>query len=387
MLSVKYLAVKASFTLTILFVVLLFRASSPLRLEGYEHATLPPSAPIAFSDVTDNSTFGFPKIFLINLPTRFDLLDAATIQAFLSGVQFEVFPAVETDMIKDKGMPPTRDKERLKQTEKGCWRAHANIWSHMLRNDLPVALIMEADVAWDINVRTIMTKFHENFTSLLQQLNSTQLPRIRKSRTSGNESVSNIFPDPEDPWHSKHWDILSVGHCTEDPRDHEHMIKYDDEHVPPGKDYYGQTLGSERVVRKSGGIACTTAYAVSRSGAAKLLLRSATNLDLPVDLVIKQMTMTRDMIAYSVHPPIMAQWKYMPGIGMNLRGSNSDVQDIKDEVNDDDEKAWDTVYQTKSVWAPGDFATKDFIEMAMHGAWNRIFEGERPPSQVTLESG
>ncbi|EQB51817.1 glycosyltransferase family 25 [Colletotrichum gloeosporioides Cg-14] len=51
-----------------------------------------------FSEFTNNETFGFAKTFLINLPTRYDYLDAATIQAFLSGVQFEVFPAVEGDV-------------------------------------------------------------------------------------------------------------------------------------------------------------------------------------------------------------------------------------------------------------------------------------------------
>lgn len=80
-----------------------------------------------FSEVTNNETFGFAKTFLINLPTRYDYLDAATIQAFLSGVQFEVFPAVEGDVVREKGMPPTHHKQRLTQAEKGCWRSHANV--------------------------------------------------------------------------------------------------------------------------------------------------------------------------------------------------------------------------------------------------------------------
>ncbi|GJC84206.1 hypothetical protein ColLi_07044 [Colletotrichum liriopes] len=279
-------------------------------------------------------------------------------------------------MIKDKGMPPTHDPERLREAEKGCWRAHANVWSQMLREELPSVLILEADVAWDVNVRTIMTDFHKHFTLLLQHLNSTQLPRIRRIQKTVDEPTSNVFPDPDDPWHSKHWDILSLGHCWETPLHHEFMLKYKGEHVPAGKDYYGEILGSERVVRKSGGIACTTAYAISQTGAAKLLLRTAVDLDLPVDLTIKEMILSGDLVAYSAHPPIMSQWKYVPGINMNLRGSNSDVQESRQGVADESPDAWETVRQTRSVWMPTeDFPDVAFKEMTLEGAWERILGG------------
>ncbi|KAK1699833.1 hypothetical protein BDP55DRAFT_689865 [Colletotrichum godetiae] len=358
------------------FLYLLSCFSQRVKLNTW-HRVLVLNINLPFSKVTNNSTFGFPKIFFINISTRFDLLDAATIQAFLSGVQFEVFPAVEANMIKDRGMPPTHDKDRLRGAEKGCWRAHANIWSHMLREELPSALISEGGAAWDIHVRTIMTNFHEHFTALLHQLNSTQTPnvgRLEQAAAAADGSAQPVFPDPQDPWHSRHWDFLSLGHCAETPLNHDLMIRYDDEHVPPGpKSYYGLPLGSERVVRKSGGIACTTTYAVSRSGAAKLLLRTATDLDLPVDLVIKLMILSGDLVAYSVQPTTRSHWKYVPGIGTNLRGSNSDVQESRQEVEDDEDPKAPMEY----------FVDAALKEMTLQVAWRRIFGGERPPSQVT----
>ncbi|KZL70650.1 glycosyl transferase family 25 protein [Colletotrichum incanum] len=378
MLPTKRFAVKASSALTFVSVLLFFRAYSPIQFRN-KNATESTTVPAASVEAASNGTLGFPKVYLINIPSRFDYLDAATIQAFLSGVQFEVFLAVETNMIKEKGMPPTHDRERLREAEKGCWRAHANIWSQMLREELPSVLILEADVAWDTNVRAIIANFYEHFTLLLQQLNSTQLPRVKRAQKTEDEPTPNVFPDPHDPWHSKHWDILSLGHCWDHPLHHENMLKYNDEHVPAGKEYYGDILGNERVVRKSGGIACTTAYAISQTGAAKLLLRTAMDLDLPVDLAIKTMIMSGDLVAYSVQPPIMSQWKYKPGIGMNLRGSNSDVQVSRQEEDDESSDAWEAVRQTRSVWMPAeDFPDVAFEEMALEGAWERILGGATP---------
>lgn len=77
-------------------------------------------------DAASNSTLGFDSIQFINLPGRFDRLDAATIQAYLSGLDITEVPGVLADDIHEAGMPPTHRNE-LKKGEKGCWRAHANV--------------------------------------------------------------------------------------------------------------------------------------------------------------------------------------------------------------------------------------------------------------------
>lgn len=255
-----------------------------------------------------NRTLGFHSIKFINLPTRYDRLDAVTLQSYLSGIDIEEYPAVEAKMISDTGMPPTSNPQRLNRGEKGCWRAHANIWSEIIRKKLPPVLILESDVAWDINLRSIMGLFNKHFTRFLQQVGSRPLYQAGFSTSSNTgqhrpvgrpwrdhegvklersrETYSAVTPNPDDPWHSEHWDLLFLGQCLDFQKKPGFYLKYSDPFVTAGKDYFGERLGHERVLHQSGGIACTTAYAITRRGAAKLLLRSAINLDSPVDLIM-----------------------------------------------------------------------------------------------------
>jgi hypothetical protein len=81
-------------------------------------------------EAAGNATLGFSSIRFINMKHRFDRLDAARLQAYVSGLIFEEYPAVEPDQILSTGMPPTSSPSRLQTSEKGCYRAHANV-SHM----------------------------------------------------------------------------------------------------------------------------------------------------------------------------------------------------------------------------------------------------------------
>jgi hypothetical protein len=74
-----------------------------------------------------NSTLGFSSIFYVNMKTRYDRLDAISIQSFLSGVTITQYPAVEKETIHDKGLPPSKSPGYLNKGQIGCWRAHANV--------------------------------------------------------------------------------------------------------------------------------------------------------------------------------------------------------------------------------------------------------------------
>jgi len=74
-----------------------------------------------------NRTLGFSSIKFINMAKRFDRADAATIQAYLSGLDLEYYSAVEPFQVGDVGMPPSSNPGALRVGEKGCWRAHANV--------------------------------------------------------------------------------------------------------------------------------------------------------------------------------------------------------------------------------------------------------------------
>ncbi|EFZ03843.1 glycosyl transferase family 25 protein [Metarhizium robertsii] len=325
-----------------------------------------------------NSTLGFGSIYFINMKKRYDRLDAVSLQAYLSGVDVMPYSAVEPEMINDVGMPPTRVS--LKEGEKGCWRAHANIWSAILRGKLPPVLILESDAAWDINLRKIMPNLNKHFRQFLFNISSARIPNPGWN-ANFDESISWERKEAtDDPWLSDHWDLLSLGQCHETSENSNVSSIYHDPTVPPGKDYFGRVLGRERVIRQAGGIVCTTAYAISQTGAAKLLLNTAVKLDAPVDLVIREMILSGELVAYSVMPPIIAQWQYKPDIGMDQRGANSDINGPQGEQQSTKDP-WPEVEQSGSVWiTKPSHPDVAFEAMALNVAWQRIFGEKREKS-------
>jgi hypothetical protein len=307
----------------------------------------------------------------------------------------------------------------------------------MLRNRSPPTLILESDAAWDINLRPSMALLNKHFTRLLQNLRSRPLynsnttnqsifrlpesfgpavtdnSRLRKKGSIAGERgakysiefgngdgarpwydadelaqaqrpQSTVVPDPTDPWHSEHWDVLSIGQCWDAQADATSHLRYADPFGPTGNEYWGQTLGHERVVHKSGGFVCTTAYAVTLRGAAKLLLRTALDLDAPVDLIIRGMIMSGELTAYSLMPTIMAQWNYVADIGMEQRGANSDIHGaghVAPEgvgLETGVTAGWEEVKNTKTVWTlKPNHRDAAFKEMALQVAWDKIFSEEK----------
>lgn len=236
----------------------------------------------------------------------------------------------------------------------------------MLRENLAPVLILESDAAWDVNIREIMRNLNPHFRQFLKDTNATKLH---------NPGWNAHARTTDDPWMSDHWDILSFGHCHErnDPRNISAV--YPDPHVPPGKEYGGRTLGRERVMRLTGGFICTTAYAVSQTGAAKLLLRTATRLDAALDLVMGHMMIDGELVGYTMGPPIVAQWQYVPGIGMGERGANSDINGADNETETASVDAWKQVEKSGNVWTTkANHAEGIFEDMALQSAWQKLFK-------------
>lgn len=104
-------------------------------------------------------------------------------------------------------------------------------------------------------------------------------------------------------------------------------------------------------------------------------MRSAIDLDNPVDLLIRRLTRSGDLVAYSVMPPIIAQWEYRGDVGMNERGAQSDINGgpPRDTPKDAEMKGWDTVNQSGSVWqTKGHHHDVAFERMALTVAWKEI---------------
>ncbi|KHN94097.1 LPS glycosyltransferase [Metarhizium album ARSEF 1941] len=347
-------------------------------------------------EAAGNSTLGFGTIFFINMPTRYDRLDAASLQAYLSGIDITVAAGVSPDMVNDVGMPPTHAPSALSHGQKGCWRAHANIWSRMLRENTRAALIVEADASWDANLREIMMNLSGNLTQFLRHIEAQRLPKPKlRSRLhhqpADADADAALYADKDkedDPWHSDYWDVLSLGHCSEETLNSNITWIYDDAHVAPGMEYFGRSLGRERVIRKAGHQGCTTAYAVSLHGAAKLLLRSAADLDQAVDMGMSSLVQSGHLTSYSVYPPVLAQWVYVDGIGMDQRGSNSDMGGTAGfsigADSDPNEVDWTDARRTGSVWTPKKFPSNAaFEDMALESAWRQIFGDADPFAGMT----
>ena len=135
----------------------------------------------------------------------------------------------------------------------------------------------------------------------------------------------------------------------------------------------------------------TTAYAISHTGAAKLLMRSAVDLDNPVDLLIRRLTLSRDLLAYSVMPPVIAQFEFLGGIGMGERGAQSDINGgkHKDTPADADMPGWDDVKRSGSVWTTkSHHRDVGFEKMALDVAWEQILgEGQLEKSWYDPQAG
>lgn len=173
----------------------------------------------------------------------------------------------------------------------------------MLLKRSPAVLILESDAVWNTQIRRIMGNLNRPFLDLLRADNPD----------------SNIVASRDDPWAARSglWDVIGVGQCGDHWRDDTAFRLYDDKFAARGsRDWFGHDLAGKRVVYRANGMVCTTGYIVSLKGAAKLLVRTAMNLNEPIDLIMNNMIKTRNLVGYNVQRQPVAQWVYSSGLGM-----------------------------------------------------------------------
>ncbi|KAL8814587.1 MAG: hypothetical protein Q9223_006203 [Gallowayella weberi] len=71
-------------------------------------------APAGSSGDVKNSTLGFEKIFVINLPERYDKLDAFSLAASLTGFTYDVIPGVKGETVVNKTLPTLENLPEVK---------------------------------------------------------------------------------------------------------------------------------------------------------------------------------------------------------------------------------------------------------------------------------
>lgn len=318
----------------------------------------------------------------------------------------------------------------------------------MLRRNLPTVLILESDAAWDVNIRPIMVRLSEEFGAFLRTSGSQPLYRDstkndnnknknnNDNHNRGGSRTSKQAQSPtkrdladgngDDPWHSSHWDVFAFGPCYDELKLPSTYHQYHDPFGPLSaalslstSSQPNDTEGSarDRIIYRSGGPVCTTAYAITKRGAAKLLARTAMNLNAPLDMIIRHMVQRDELAAYGTIPTVMAQWDYVGRIGMESRGPNGAGSDIfrgpgqnnhdrqggkenkighnkpketieikeeegekkkKQEEEDDEMDGWEDVMETKTVWTlKPNQPHALFEEMALQKAWAKIFSTDK----------
>ncbi|KAF2018938.1 glycosyltransferase family 25 protein [Aaosphaeria arxii CBS 175.79] len=281
-----------------------------------------------------NSTLGFQKLLVLNLPFRSDRRDAITLAAATSNMKLEFVDGVTGESIRESAYPPPKENIKLPAGIRGSWRTHMNALQRVVQENLTTALIFEDDVDWDVRIRQNLQRFalasrflSENKETLshhskypLEKLKNPETPETgfhilsengitsdlptmplasaaRKNlQYKGKGSTTGVTSPYGDP---SQWDILWIGHCGAgfpryplDPHTKKTdvtasnvILKHEnDATVPLGKYLKAHPFQSvldplahaykphTRVYhRASGGELCTVGYAVSQRGARRLL--------------------------------------------------------------------------------------------------------------------
>ncbi|KAI1192125.1 glycosyltransferase family 25 protein [Nemania serpens] len=220
------------------------------------------------SESVANETLGFSKIFVVGLPERTDKRDALALTSALTGFHIEFMAGVKGESIPDKAVPMGVDRHKLMETNLGSWRGHMNAIRRIVEMGLESALIMEDDMDWDVRLKAQLKQVAEGARYVMQS----------------SEPSSSPYGDD--------WDVLWLGHCGEifpetlpENKGKQEYPKYtlaNDSTVPPlnkitGLVEFGKYPEFTRWVHVSGGPICSFAYALSQSGARKVLF------DLSVD--------------------------------------------------------------------------------------------------------
>lgn len=192
-------------------------------------------------------------------------------------------------------------KKTPRTAQIGCWRAHANVWSHMVLNGISSALIFEDDVDFSVGIRDIMEGV------------STQLQNVTGARNG----------EPYGIVDGNSWDILTLGHCSYrlptpefNPAAAEKIRVWVDPHAPESDKFssYMPDAPSKRLrlLSPSKGSACNHGYAVTRKGAMNLLYNvggPGHNLDRAKDILLFKQLHQGVLKGFLSVPDIFTQWK------------------------------------------------------------------------------
>ncbi|ORY13084.1 hypothetical protein BCR34DRAFT_481719, partial [Clohesyomyces aquaticus] len=246
----------------------------------------------------------FEKILVINAPWRTDRKDAFSIAASYSGLSVEWIDGVAVDDIVEKAYPPG-DHRSVPDGNKGSWRAHMNALRAIIHQNLTTALIMEDDADWDFRLRSQLESFsHASraLPSILAEADRQSTSSQPATQSSEDKSLSQFelakrssipmfslqhHTIPKANPYGLDWDIMWLGHCGAElppaSPTHPNRISIPSDPTVPLPKYLKpmprgrlDTLSRvypphTRLIHRANSTLCTLAYAVTQSGARRLL--------------------------------------------------------------------------------------------------------------------
>ncbi|KAK9326709.1 hypothetical protein V1520DRAFT_372565 [Lipomyces starkeyi] len=186
---------------------------------------------------------------------------------------------VNGSAVSPKTIPDEASRDIIPSTL-GCYRAHANTWRYLLETDMDTLLILEDDLDWNPNLKRTM----ETLSIQMQDSN------IRQTSPSDYER--------ENAPYGLDWDVLYLGSWRHGGH-------------PDFSDIF-QKLGRKRVLAPAYSTLKTTAYAITRRGAQRLLFLLSYIGDLKhgdVDQDITRLFQEGRLRGYSLTPPAFSQFK------------------------------------------------------------------------------
>lgn len=114
------------------------------------------------------------KIFVINLDRSTERLKTISSRLLELGLEYERISAVDGKKMEDYTARFNLDKflleskHQLVPGEAGCAESHINVWTEVIRRNLPYALVLEDDVIISAEIREILNNscYFENFDYL-----------------------------------------------------------------------------------------------------------------------------------------------------------------------------------------------------------------------------
>lgn len=196
-----------------------------------------------------------------------------------------------------------------------AWLGHIDLLKFVIQNRWGSALIMEDDVDWDVGIRNQTKLIAKAVLTLTKQKHSEQAP------------------------YGREWDVLWMGHCSDPANTDRPIIAFDDPTVISldkysGLDTYIKNIlpDGQRSVHYAGNPVCTFAYAVSATGAKKLLHQASLGHGGAFDLMLMHSCQDRTLDCITVNPEIFDGYHPAEGDASEVRAGDSNMVADTDDV-------------------------------------------------------